>query len=79
MNKAIVNDIGWVGVALILLAYLLNSLGTISASDTRYLLLNIAGSVCVGYEAFKKKDRQPVALNIVWALIAVVALIRHWL
>lgn len=79
MNKTIVNDIGWIGVGLILLAYLLNSLGVLNAADNSYLLLNIIGSVFVGYEAFKKKDRQPMALNIVWALIAVVALFRHWL
>lgn len=79
MNKTIVNDIGWLGVVLILLAYLLNSLGTLNAADDSYLLLNIIGSIFLAYESFKKKDRQPVALNIIWALIAVVALFRHWL
>lgn len=79
MHKNIINDIGWVGVVLILLAYTLNSLGTITASEPSYLLLNILGSGFLAYEAYKKKDKQPVALNIIWALIAIIALVRLWL
>jgi hypothetical protein len=41
-----------------------------------YLLLNLSGSVGILYEAWIKKDWPASALNIAWACIAIIQLIR---
>lgn len=77
-NKAI-ELIGWLGVLLILTAYILNSLQIISSSDYLYSLLNLLGAIGIIIDALKDKNYQPVFLNIVWGIIAIVALIKAFI
>lgn len=71
------NDIiGWVGVLLILLAFALTTFGVINAKDIAYGLLNFSGALGIIISSYTKKDFQPVALNIVWLLVAIIAIIR---
>lgn len=70
------NIFGWYGVLAILLAYLLVSLNLIMAKSAAYQLLNLTGALGIVIEALSKKDTQPAVLNSVWAIIAIVALIR---
>lgn len=70
-----VEIIGWLGVFLILLAYILVSLGVIDAKAILYQLLNLIGSVGVVCISWLKRDKQPMVLNIIWASIALFALI----
>ena len=74
MKKKAVNYIGWYGVLAILLAYLLLSLSVLTSKQLSYQLLNLTGAIAIIIEAWSKKDRQPVALNLVWALIALIAI-----
>jgi len=76
MKPTAKNYIGWYGVLAILLAYILVSFSVIVTKSVAYQLLNLTGAVGIVIEAAAKKDAQPVALNIVWATIAVIALIR---
>ena len=41
-----------------------------------YQLLNLTGALGIIAETLGKKDMQPVVLNIVWGLVALVTLIR---
>lgn len=68
--------LGWVGVSLILLAYILVSFGKIDAHRGFYQILNLIGALGVLVHSFSKKDYQPAILNVVWALIAVFALLN---
>ena len=68
--------LGWFGVILILLAYFLVSFGFVLAESLFYPLLNLVGSFFIIMETLSKKDYQPVVLNIVWLLIAVIAIVR---
>ena len=71
------NDIiGWVGVLVILLAFILTTFGIISAKDIAYGLLNFFGALGIVISSYTKKDFQPVILNIVWLLVAIVGIIR---
>jgi len=70
------NIIGWYGVMAILLAYALLSFKVIDSNMLVYQLLNLTGAAGLIAEAAAKKDTQPVALNIVWAAVALVAIIR---
>ena len=76
MNKTITNFLGWIGVLTILVAYALLNFGMIQSQSTLYQWLNIAGSILIIIETASKKDFQPMTLNIVWLLIAAIALFR---
>lgn len=79
MQQQIVQNIGWYGVIAILLAYALLTFRVLVPENTLYLLLNLTGAAAIAYEAWSKRDKQPMVLNIVWALVAVIGLIRLWI
>lgn len=77
MNKNFIDEIiGWYGTAAILLAYSLVSFNLLSSSGVFYQVLNFTGAGGVAYISFKKQARQPAVLNIVWAIIALIAIVR---
>ena len=73
------NDwIGAIGVAILLLAFLLNLLKKISSNSLPYILMNIigAGMACI---ASLLIDYMPfVVLEAVWMLVSIVALINYF-
>lgn len=76
MTKKVTNIIGWYGVIAILSAYFLVSFNVISAQTILYQALNITGALGIVYNSFKKKDTQPVILNLIWAIIALIAILN---
>ena len=70
-----INRAGWAGVAIILLAYILLSFGIIGATYT-YQGLTLAGSLAIATSSWLKKDKQPAVLNLIFAVIAIIAMIR---
>ena len=70
------NYFGWYGELAILLAYLLVSFNVIESKSLGYQLLNLTGALGIVVEALSKKDAQPAVLNIAWATIAALAIIR---
>ena len=76
MNRKAVSRLGWYGVLAILVAYGLLSFNVVGSREAIYQILNLTGAACLIAEASSKKDYQPVALNVVWAAIAAIALIR---
>ena len=67
---------GWIGTALVVLAYLLVSTGHISARSKRYQLLNLFGAIGVGMNVFHQNAWPALSLQVIWGLIAVVSLFR---
>jgi len=68
---------GWYGVFAILSAYALNRFGIISAHDSfLYQILNLTGSFGIVVSSYARRDFQPVILNIVWLLIALIGLAK---
>lgn len=70
--------IGFVGVFLILLAYVLNIFNKLSKNSIAFILLNLVGaslaclaSVLINYVPF-------VILEAVWALASLIALIKYF-
>ncbi len=76
MKKYITEIVGWYGVVAILSAYALMSLGILSSHNIYYQLLNLSGALGIVYDSFKDKDYQPVVLNIIWAVIALIAIVN---
>lgn len=67
---------GWYGVIAILVAYALLSFGIVDSHSLLYQILNGTGAVGIVYDAVKDRNYQPVVLNIIWALIALIAIIK---
>jgi hypothetical protein len=74
--KKLIEIYGWYGMAAILLAYALASFSIISSAGLIYQILNGSGALGVMLASFHRKAYQPAALNLIWALIAVIALAR---
>ncbi len=77
MDKKIVEEIiGWYGTVAIVFAYALLSFGAMASNSIIYQLLNATGALGILYISFKKKAYQPGVLNLIWTIIAVVAIVR---
>ncbi len=76
-NKKIIDEIiGWYGTIAIITAFALISFQFLTANDISYQILNGTGAIGVIYISLKKKVYQPAVLNIIWAIIAIIAIIN---
>ncbi|HEX4850433.1 MAG TPA: hypothetical protein VFV08_06480 [Puia sp.] len=66
--------IGWLGSAMVIAAYGLNMYGKISADTILYYMLNILGSACLIVNTFYHNAIPSAVVNIIWILIAILAL-----
>ena len=67
--------VGWLGVALILAAYVLLSMGYLAGQSIPYQSMMLVGSGSIALEAWKKRDKQPMVLNLFFMSIALVSLL----
>lgn len=68
--------IGWIGTALVVLAYGANSWGYVKATDAYYQGANLLGALALGVNVTVQRAWPALALQVVWGLVAIVALIR---
>lgn len=76
MKTKTIESIGWIGVVMIVVAYGLNSFDVIQSQSFIYAGLNIIGSLGIAIDAWVVKNYQPVVLNGIWMIIAMVNIIR---
>jgi hypothetical protein len=69
--------IGSLGVAILLLAFLLNLVGMLRAESYPYTALNFAGASLAGYASYLIGFVPFVILEGTWAAVAAVALARR--
>jgi hypothetical protein len=74
--KKLIEIYGWYGIAALLLAYALVSFSIINAGGLLYQILNGSGALGLMLVSFYKRAYQPAALNLIWTLIAVIAIAR---
>ena len=67
--------IGWVGMVLVLLAYALLSTNKINNGMT-YQLLNLFAGICMAIGLYPKNAWFSFTLQIIWAIIAAIAIIK---
>lgn len=68
--------IGVIGVALLLVAFLLNLFRFVRADGFSYSLLNLVGAALAGYSSYLIAFMRFVILEGVWAAVAGVGLVR---
>jgi len=68
--------VGWYGVLAILAAYTLLNLGKLESQTTSYQILNLTGSLALIINCFIKKDTEPLFLNVVWCIVALISLLH---
>ena len=66
--------IGWIGSIAILLAYGLNSYQKIRSDSLSFLLLNLTGALFLIVYTYYEEAFASTFLNLVWVIIAVIAL-----
>ena len=76
MRKLVTEIVGWYGTAAIVGAYALTSFGLLSPSSLWYQLLNATGAAGIIAISLSKKVYQPAVLNIIWTLIALLAIFK---
>jgi len=68
--------LGWYGVIAIVLGYLLINLSVVTVLNPYYQFLNLTGAIGIIISSSKKKDYQPLVINLIWALIGIIAIAR---
>ena len=76
MKYKAIEFIGWYGVIAILGAYALVSFGFLTSNTLTFQILNMTGAIGIVVDALKNKDVQPAVLNVVWAIIALIAIVK---
>jgi hypothetical protein len=69
---------GWAGATLILLAYLLVTAGRLTGQSLLFQWMNLIGAAGFVINGWWHNARPSAVLNVIWMLIAAVALWRLW-
>ena len=72
----LINIIGWIGTFLIILAYFLVSNKKVDAGSQTYQTLNLVGAIGVGVNVFYQQAWPAFALQVLWGIIALMALLK---
>jgi len=76
VTALVIDVVGWAGAALILAAYALLTLGKVRAESFAYQAMNLLGAAGFVINSGWHGAIPNAALNIAWAIIAAVALVR---
>ena len=69
---------GWIGALLILLAYLMVTLGRLTGQSLAFQWMNLVGAAGFVVNGWWHRALPSAALNVVWMLIAAAALWQLW-
>jgi hypothetical protein len=78
MTEFLIELIGWLGAALLLLAYALISSKRLTANTLSYQGLNIIGGVMLAANSLYRAALPSVFVNVVWIIIGAVAIFNLW-
>jgi hypothetical protein len=66
----------WIGVSMVVAAYILLSAGWLQIDSLAYGVLNAFGALIIVASMYMKRDFQPVLLHVVWLLLAIFGIFR---
>jgi len=73
--EILIETVGWIGTALVILAYFLVSKEYVTGKNAVYQLMNFFGAIGLGINVFYYGAWPSLAINIVWSIIAAVSLV----
>ncbi len=79
VRKKIASVFGWIGMILILGAYFLVSYNFVEGEGIIYQLINLIGAGGLFYNAYFSKSKPLMALQLSWAIIAIIAIVKIWI
>jgi len=74
--QLITETAGWIGTGLVVLAYVLVSTKRVHGTSVSYQLLNLFGAIGVGANVLYQHAIPSLALQAIWACIALFALLK---
>lgn len=78
MNTALLLETtGWLGVVAYVVAYLLLTIGVLKSNGYPFHILNIVGASSLIVYSLEYGDKPNVAVNVIWLLIGVGAVLRR--
>ncbi len=77
-KKQFISTIGWIGMILILGAYFLVSYNFVLANSINYQIMNLIGAIALFYNASYNKSKPLMALQISWAIIAIIVILKTY-
>ena len=77
-TSIIINAVGWLGAALVLIAYGLLSIDWMSGNSFSYQTLNVTGAMLLVINSYYLGAYPSVGVNAVWVGIAAMTLFRDW-
>ncbi len=75
MDSYFFDIVGWIGMIMVLVAYLLLSFNKIKNGYT-YQILNLVAGILMAIGLFPKNAWFSFTLQIIWALVAIIAIIK---
>lgn len=69
--------IGWIGTLLIVGSYFLNINGKIKSTSPAYIVTNLAGGLLFSVYTYAHRTYPNMVVNIIWVVIAVMALLKR--
>lgn len=78
MTPFLIDAIGWIGAALVLLAYALLSIRWMSGNSFSYQALNVTGAIMLVINSYYLRAYPSVGVNAAWVGIAALTLLRDW-
>ena len=77
-TESIIEIIGWLGVIFYVFAYLLLSVGRVSAKSYLFHLLNMCGAICLITDSAYYGDKPNLAVNVIWLIIGAFVVTRKF-
>ena len=72
----LVNVVGWIGMALLISAYVLVTVGRIAGPGLTFQLMNLVGGAALMVNSAYYGAWPSAGLNVVWVVIGIVGLVR---
>lgn len=75
-RQTIIEIYGWYGVAAVVAAYTLNSLGYLERTDLLYIALNITGGLGLLIDNLSHRAWQSMVANLIWIVVGIFSLMN---
>jgi hypothetical protein len=75
MKSKLITLFGWYGAIALLSAYGMIVFGSITTNNIWYHILNLSGALGITVVSFHKRAYPPAVLNLVYTLVALVAIL----